>query len=66
MSPLAGGSRRSGVSTSAGFSDLANHVRLLGLRSFHRPMVLSMNNRIKELRLARDWKQSDLAEALSV
>lgn len=25
-----------------------------------------MNNRIKELRLARDWNQSDLAEALSV
>lgn len=25
-----------------------------------------MNNRIKELRLGRDWNQSDLAEALSV
>lgn len=25
-----------------------------------------MNNRIKELRLARDWNQSDLAEALQV
>lgn len=25
-----------------------------------------MNNRIKELRRARDWNQSDLAEALSV
>ena len=25
-----------------------------------------MNNRIKELRFARDWNQSDLAEALSV
>lgn len=25
-----------------------------------------MNNRIKELRLAREWNQSDLAEALSV
>lgn len=25
-----------------------------------------MNNRIKELRLARNWNQSNLAEALSV
>lgn len=25
-----------------------------------------MNNRIKELRLARDWSQGNLAEALSV
>lgn len=25
-----------------------------------------MNNRIKELRLGRDWNESDLAEALSV
>jgi len=25
-----------------------------------------MNNRIKELRLARDWSQGDLADALSV
>ena len=25
-----------------------------------------MNNRIKELRLARDWSQGDLASALSV
>jgi len=25
-----------------------------------------MNNRLKELRLARDWSQGDLAEALSV
>jgi putative transcriptional regulator len=25
-----------------------------------------MNNRLRELRLARDWSQGDLAEALSV
>ena len=25
-----------------------------------------MNNRVKELRLARDWNQSNLAEALAV
>lgn len=28
--------------------------------------TLSVNNRIKELRLARDWSQGDLAGALSV
>ncbi len=29
-------------------------------------MALSVNNRLKELRLARDWSQGNLAEALGV
>lgn len=38
----------------------------MGCRYSHRPAPLSVKNRLKELRLAKKWSQSDLGEALSV